>query len=74
MYLPASLATLFTLSLLALSASAQITQAFANPPAPNAELPAIHGTILSADGTACARHPCRVGESQHRSAGIVDLH
>lgn len=50
MYLPASLAMLFTLLLLTLSASAQLTQAFANSLPSRAAFPAVHGTVLSADG------------------------
>ncbi len=50
MYLPASLAMLFTLLLLTLSASAQLTQAFANSLPSPAAFPAVHGTVLSADG------------------------
>ncbi len=50
MYFPASLAMLFTLSLLTLSASAQLTQAFSTATAGNPVLPAVQGTVLSADG------------------------
>jgi hypothetical protein len=50
MYLPASLAMLFTLLLLTLSASAQLTQAFASSLPSPAAFPAVHGTVLSPDG------------------------
>ena len=50
MYLSASLAMLFTLLLLALSASAQLTQAFANSLPATPGFPAIHGTVLGSDG------------------------
>lgn len=50
MYLSASLATLLTLSLIALPASAQLSQAFASALPVNLNLSAIHGTVLSAAG------------------------
>jgi tetratricopeptide (TPR) repeat protein len=50
MYLTASLAMLFSLSLLALSVHAQISQAFSNGSSINIAFPAIHGTVLNPDG------------------------